>query len=112
MVPSTRAVFETFTPIFIVDGYVRYRESQATETSPVEYHVAVLNADREVLGEWQLRQWPTSIGTQDLWAALVEFSPYGGIHKIDGLSTGVLPAKISPFGIGIARDERRDSDSR
>lgn len=107
MIPSTRAVFESFTPIYIVDGYVRYRETRATETSPVEYHVAVLNADREPLGEWQLSEWPKSIGTQDLWAALVEFSPYGGIHKIDGLSTGVLPSEIAPFGIGVARDSQR-----
>jgi len=106
MVPPTRALLETLTPIFIVDGYVEYEQRSGQSPQP-EYFVAVLNSDRERLGEWQLRQWPTSIGDRTLWAALVEFSPYGGIHKIDGLSTGVLPSEVSPFGVGIARDDQR-----
>jgi len=104
--PSARAVLETFAPIYTVDGYVRYR---ATGTSPPEYFVAVLNAERQVLGEWPLRQWPKSIGDRLLWPVVVEFSRYGGIHKIDGRSTGVLPADISPFGVGVARDAERGS---
>ena len=106
--PSARAVMETFGPIYTVDGYVRYR---ATDKDPPEYFVAVLNADRFVLGEWPLRQWPASIGSRLMWPVVVEFSRYGGIHKIDGRSTGVLPDDISPFGVGVARDAK-DKGSR
>jgi len=108
IVPSAHAVLETFAPIYTVDGYVRYR---ATETSPPQYYVAVLDANRMTLGEWPLRQWPSSIGERLMWPVVVEFSEYGGIHKIDGQSTGVLPAEIAPFGVGIARDAERDADS-
>jgi len=104
--PSAQAVIETFAPIYTVDGYVRYR---ATETSPPQYYVAVLDADRMVLGEWALREWPASIGQRLLWPVVVEFSQYGGIHKIDGRPTGVLPAEIAPFGVGIARDAERNA---
>ena len=43
---------------------------------------------------------------------MVEFSRYGGIHKIDGRATGVLPAEIAPFGVGIARDDAERRRSR
>lgn len=119
MLPSTQAVFETFAPIYTVDGYIRYRTAQKAQP---EYFVAVLSADKETLGEWPLREWPKSIGKRELWPVLVEFSRYGGIHKIDGRSTGVLPAEIAPFGVGIARDaaehrapraqERDEAESR
>lgn len=102
MVPSTRAVLETFSPIYTVDGYIRYRASHKPQPP---YYVAVLSADKETLGEWPLREWPKAIGDRELWPVLVEFSRYGGIHKIDGRPTGVLPAEISPFGVGIARDD-------
>jgi hypothetical protein len=108
MVPCTQAVLETFSPIYTVDGYIRYR--MAKNGLP-EYYVAVLGADREMLAEWPLRDWPSAIGKRDQWPVLVEFSTYGGVHKIDGRPTGVLPAEIAPFGIGVAaRDaERRAS---
>lgn len=110
MAPSTHAMFETFAPIYVVDGYIRYRTSQGAQP---EYFVAVLSADRQMLGEWPLREWPRSIGKRELWPVLVEFSRYGGIHKIDGRPTGVLPAEIAPFGVGVARDaERRASNFR
>jgi hypothetical protein len=104
MVPPTRAVFQTFEPIYTVDGYIRYR---AERTATPQFFVAVLDADHHVLGEWPLREWPASIGNRDLWPVIVEFSRYGGIHKIDGHPTGVLPTEISPFGVGIAQDEAR-----
>jgi hypothetical protein len=103
-VPSAHAVLETFAPIYTVDGYIRYRGSQ---TAPPQYYVAVLSADRQTLGEWPLREWPRSIGKRELWPVVVEFSRYGGIHKIDGRPTGVLPAEIAPFGVGIAQDSER-----
>jgi hypothetical protein len=110
IVPPARAVLATFAPIYTVDGYVRYRAAQA---APPEYYVAVLSADREMLGEWPLHEWPASIGERELWPVMVEFSRYGGIHKIDGRATGVLPAKLAPFGVGVARDaEHRPSPFR
>jgi len=104
IVPSARAVLETFEPIYVVDGYVHYR---AADGMRAQHAVAVLSADRQTLGEWPLREWPASIGRRNLWPVLVEFSRYGGIHKIDGRPTGVLPAEIAPFGIGVAQDDAR-----
>jgi hypothetical protein len=109
IVPSAHAMVETFAPIYTVDGYVRYRMSPTGEP---EYFVAALSADRQILGEWPLREWPLSIGKRDMWPVLVEFSRYGGVHKIDGRSTGVLPEKIAALGVGIAHEERRASNSR
>lgn len=106
MTPSTRALLETRSPILVVDGYVRYRREQPANGTPTQYHVAVLASDRKQLGEWELREWPESIGDQDTWPVIVEFTPYGGIHRIDGHSTGVLPTDIAPFGIGISARER------
>jgi hypothetical protein len=103
LVPSGTALLHTFRPIYIVDGYVHYR---VTGMPPV-HTVAVLSADRRTLGEWPLRERPSKIGDRDLWPVLVEFSPYGGIHKIDGRPTGVLPARIAPLGIGVAHDDHR-----
>jgi hypothetical protein len=102
--PSARALFETFRPIYTVDGYIRYRISKDGE--PV-YYVAALDSEHMILGEWPLVEWPQSIRERQLWPVVVEFSPYGGIHKIDGQPTGVLPAEISPFGVGIANDDWR-----
>ena len=85
--PSAHAVLETFGPIYTVDGYIRYRTSPTAQG-----YVAVLSHDRQVLGEWPLRELPSWSGKRELWPALVEFSRNGGIHKIDGRPTGVLPA--------------------
>lgn len=113
MIPCTRAILETFSPIYVVDGYIRYRRSYAAPPhTQAEYYVAVLNSDRRKLGEWPLGEWPSSIGDRELWPVLVEFSPYGGIHKIDGHPTGVLPTEISAFGVGIAKEAERRSGSQ
>ncbi len=101
--PSARALFETFNPIYTVDGYIRYRFKDG---EPI-YYVAALDAEHLILGEWPLAQWPPSIKERELWPVVVEFSPYGGIHKIDGHPTGVLPTEIAPFGIGIADEDKR-----
>lgn len=101
MVSVTRAVIESFGSIFVVDGYVRYRAVEARFRDTV-YLVAVLDEQRNVLGEWPLAQRPPALDRADPWPALVEFTPYGGIHRIDGRSTGVLPDEheIPTFGIG------------
>jgi hypothetical protein len=110
MVPSTRAILETRSPIYIVDGYIRYRRDESGTVAPC--FVAVLDANSRILGEWPLREWPHSIGGRELWPAMVEFSEFGGIHRIDGRATGVLPAEISPLGIGVAQSAARRGETR
>lgn len=105
MVSPTRALLETRSPIFIVDGYLHYRRDETRNDAP--YRVAALDANRETLAEWPLREWPAAIGERLLWPAMIEFSEFGGIHKIDGRATGVLPAEIAAFGIGIAAEAQR-----
>ncbi len=103
------AYFQTFSPIYIVDGYVRYREPDDRSGSDACGYVAALFADRTVAGEWE---W---LGTRRLpnatIPALVEFSLYAGIHKIDGRSTGLLPEEELPLlAIGIATRHGRRAD--
>ncbi len=95
MVRPVRALFETAGPIFIVDGYVRYRGP--ADDGDVGGFVAVLTHDRRVAGEWRCN---AGVALPDVTrAALVEFSAYGGIHRIDGRLTGILPEKIDALGV-------------
>jgi hypothetical protein len=100
MISPVRALLQTFKPIFIVDGYVRYRAADAKSPDGSNGYVAVLNES-----SFEACEWPT-IGIVPLTPmtlpALCEFSEYGGIHRIDGRLTGVLPETIAPFGVGIA----------
>jgi hypothetical protein len=95
----TRALRHTFRPIFIVDGYVRYRAPDAKSPVDSNGYVAVLTEDNVLACEW-----PT-LGDIPLRAqtipALTEFSEYGGVHSIDGRSTGVLPERIARLGVQI-----------
>ena len=95
MVPCTRALLETFDRIYSVDGYVRYRADRLGH-----YHAAVLDHERNPLGEWELSRRPAALDQRDTWPALVEFCTYGGILRIDGRSTGVLPEHLPPLGVG------------
>jgi hypothetical protein len=107
MVPSTRALVESFRRIYKLDGYIRYRRELRADEPP-KYFAAVLDAERRPLGEWPLATAPAAFERRDLWPALIEFSPHGGIVRIDGRSTGVLPDSIPPLGIGAAQAfERR-----
>jgi hypothetical protein len=101
MLSVTRALIETFGSIWVVDGYVRYR-ARENKYGELSYVVAVLDEERKVLGEWPLSKRPPALDRADPWPALVEFTPYGGIHRIDGRSTGVLPDAddMPSFGIG------------
>jgi hypothetical protein len=99
MIAVTRAVIETFGPIWVVDGYVRYRLHQARNRDPA-YFAAVLDHERNVLGEWPLDTRPDALDRVEPWPALVEFTRYGGILRIDGRSTGALPDDIPALGIG------------
>lgn len=95
----TRALLQTFRPIFIVDGYVRYRAPDAESPVDSNGYVAVLTHEKSLVCEW------STLGTMPLnpvmGAAHTEFSEYGGIHRIDGRSTGVLPDRIARLGVGI-----------
>ncbi len=102
LTPPLRALVESYGNIFNVDGYVRYRSQRRFEDEPPTYYVAVLDAERELLGEWPLRERPAALDRGDLWPAVVEFTPYGGIHRIDGRSTGVLPDEFPALGIGAS----------
>lgn len=95
------AYLQTYRPIYAVDGYVRYRPPDE-DSAPGECgYVAALFEDEHVACEWR------SIGMRPYrprtMPAMVEFSVFGGIHKIDGRSTGLLPeGDLPPLAIGIA----------
>jgi len=101
MVAPARALLHTFSPIFVVDGYVRHRRPDRHSDIDSNGYVAVLNEERRTIAEWP------SIGEVALHdgvrPALVEFSFFGGIHSIDGKSTGVLPESYATLGVGAAR---------
>ena len=100
MFAPIRALLQTLRPIFIVDGYVRYRAADARSPDGSNGYVAVLDEESNVACEWHtLGDTPITPMTLPSWC---EFSEYGGIHRIDGRLTGVLPETIAPFGVGIA----------
>jgi hypothetical protein len=105
MVRPIRALLETSKPIFVVDGFLRTRGRDDFSETGSNGYVAVLLPDHRVACEW-----PT-VGEGDLPMAMhpayVEFSEYGGVHVIDGRSTGVLPDNFPAFGIGGNRPPRR-----
>lgn len=96
------AYAQTFKPIYILDGYVRYRGPDDFSEPGASGYVAVLFEDRGLCCEWECFSRET---VPDVVApALVEFSEFGGIHKIDGHSTGVLPDEELPaLAIGMSQ---------
>jgi hypothetical protein len=98
MLAPVRALLHTLGPIYIVDGYVRYRGRDGTSDDDSNGYVAVLTENHRVACEW-----PT-LGNLELpdftRPSLCEFSEYGGVHTIDGRPTGVLPGRIPAFGVG------------
>jgi hypothetical protein len=99
MFAPARALAHTLRPIYVVDGYIRYRSRDAASADDSNGYVAVLTEDKTVACEW-----PT-LGEVELpntaRPALCEFSEYGGVHSIDGRSTGVLPARMPALGVGM-----------
>lgn len=95
-----RALRQTFRPIYIVDGYIRHRTVDTKSPEGTNGYVAVLDESSRPICEWH------TLGTIPLaplmQPARTEFSEYGGIHRIDGRRTGVLPEKINSLGVGIA----------
>ncbi|HET9029080.1 MAG TPA: hypothetical protein VFN49_02810, partial [Candidatus Aquilonibacter sp.] len=99
---------QTFKPIYIVDGYVRYRKKDQQSEYDGTGYVATLFEDRSVACEWEC------FGKNELpdlvVPAMIEFSQYAGIHKIDGRSTGLIPDDIPVLAIGIAPRSGRYPD--
>ena len=95
------AYAQTFKPIYIVDGYLRYRKPDADSEIDCAGYVATLFEDKSVACEWAyLGSKPLEDATV---AAVVEFSVYAGIHSVDGRSTGLIPDEDLPaLAIGIA----------
>jgi hypothetical protein len=101
LVPPIRALTQTFSPIFIVDGYVRYRRRDRESEADSNGYVAVLDASRRAVAEWPcVGEHPIA---DSMRPALIEFSYYGGIHRIDGRSTGVVPESMPALGVGSNR---------
>ncbi len=99
LVAPVRAILSTFSPIFIVDGYLRYRRPDRETEADSNGYVAVLNEERHALAEWSTRG-ETAI-PDSMRPALIEFSYDGGIHRIDGRSTGLLPDSMTPTAVGM-----------
>jgi hypothetical protein len=104
MLAPARALFHTLRPIYLVDGYIRYRPRDEHSSARENGYFAVLTEARTLACEW-----PT-LGPTELpnltRAALCEFSEYGGVHAIDGHPTGVLPARIPALGVGMSPRKR------
>jgi hypothetical protein len=106
LVTPIAAYMQTFKPIYILDGYVRYRNRDAQSRDDACGYVAALFPDASVACEWEF------LGTKALDDAtipsMLEFSTYAGIHKIDGKATGVLPdGDLPTLAIGVARERFR-----
>jgi hypothetical protein len=109
LVAPIAAYLQTFRPIYILDGYVRYREPDERSREDASGYTAALFSDRTPAAEWEwlgARRLPNAT-----IPALVEFSLYAGIHKIDGKPTGLLPDEELPLlaiGIATRRGNRAD----
>jgi hypothetical protein len=99
MTAPVRALLDTFKPIYTVDGYVRYRWADELSDADCAGYVAALDHRQRVVAEWPL--FGDSGFVEEQRPALVEFSFYGGIVRIDGRSTGILPETIAPLGVGV-----------
>jgi hypothetical protein len=99
LVPPLRALRQTFLPIYVVDGYIRYRCPDSNSASDSSGYIAVLDEEQRLLGEWAGQG--DGMLVYDLRPAVVEFTPYGGIHRIDGRATGILPENFGPLGVGV-----------
>ncbi|HTV92310.1 MAG TPA: hypothetical protein VMG98_06305 [Verrucomicrobiae bacterium] len=94
------AYLQTFKPIYKVDGFVRYRAPDERSSEDGQGYVATLFEDRTVACEWEYFGRRTL--DDAMIPAMIEFSVFAGIHKIDGLNTGLLPDELPPLAIGIA----------
>ncbi|MBV8170761.1 MAG: hypothetical protein JO219_02395 [Candidatus Eremiobacteraeota bacterium] len=99
-----RALLQTRQPIFILDGYLRTRAPDLKSDPGSSGYIAAVLPDGRVACEWP------AMGERALaaeaWPAYMEFSEFGGIHSIDGRSTGILPEDFPALGVGGARPPR------
>jgi hypothetical protein len=111
LVAPFTAYLQTFKPIYTLDGYVRYRAPDEKSQIDGCGYVAALFPDQTVACEWE---WLGKKKLPDLIVpAMVEFSVYAGVHKIDGKSTGLLPDEDLPLlAIGIATRHGYRADLR
>lgn len=94
------AYMQTYKPIYIVDGYVRYRPPDRESEHTATGYIAALFEDRTVACEWECfgeRAFPDRT-----IPAHVEFSQWAGIHRVDGKSTGLLLDDVPVLAVGIA----------
>ena len=111
LVAPFRAYLQTYQPIYVLDGYVRYREPDEFSDADGRGYVAALFPDRSVACEWE---W---LGKKPLVNAtipsLIEFSTYAGIHTIDGRSTGLLPdGELPLLTVGMNQRRPRKGDAK
>ncbi len=97
MVKPVRALWSTFAPIYIVDGYLEYKTA-SSKRGHRHTSVTILLHDGSTVQSWHAT---TLLAVNDgVYPAMVEFSRYGGILKIDGRPIGPPLFAIAPFGIG------------
>jgi len=105
LIKPISAVLATRRPIFKVDGYLRLRGRDAKNAPGESGYLAVLTEGGDLAGEWPLRgEHPQAY---DIGPAMIEFSEYGGVHTIDGTSTGALPLDFPALGVGLNPRKRR-----
>ena len=94
-----RALLHTIRPIYIVDGYLRYRGRDEASADNENGYIAVLTDDRTIACEWNTLGRGSLVGHTR--PALCEFSEYGGVHTVDGRPTGVVPDSLPALGVSI-----------
>lgn len=105
MIGPLRALLSTSQPIFIVDGYLRSRPPDARSEEDSAGYVAVLTPESDIACEWPAHG--NTLLETSVYPVHVEFSEYGGIHKVDGKSTGVLPSGMTTLSIGQSSPQIR-----
>jgi hypothetical protein len=111
LINPIRTLFHTRQPIFCVDGYVRTRGPDRHSDEGSSGYIAVVLDDGAIACEWP------AVGSARLpdetYPAFTEFSEFGGIHNVDGQSTGVLPESFPMLGVGGTQPPwRPPSDER
>lgn len=105
MFAPVRAFAHTFGPIYIVDGYLRSRRPDDAAEIDQSGYFAVLDDRRRIVAEWPV--YGDALLPNAVRPALVEFSRYGGIHRVDGRGTGIVPESLRPLGVGETRPRVR-----
>ena len=97
MARPIRALLSTYAPIYIVDGYLRYTTEHPTAGRRAS-RVEVLTHDRSSIAYWRTQHLLNQV--DGIYPALIEFSRYGGILRIDGRAIDPPLRGLAPYGIG------------